>query len=333
MDTAAHSPFSLPPPRGSRKLGDASPAGTVDLPSAVPEGAGDDHREAGPSNTPKAVRPASSSEVLQTLRAAISVIERPLMEGRGEKGARLRRSEVPWRLGCEEADVLLPDSLEVDSLHEVKPVAGAHGASAADWMASLGFSLRLAALRCEGLRRAGRPAHVLWCWPRALAGELGRLSGRGLLDLGLDPARVLIVETAREAETQQALEEGLKSGTLGLALGVFDEASLNAARRLSLAAQGGRTPCLIATHPGRGPAAGCATRWRIARAQSAPHPFDPKAPGLSRFSVSLERCRARPQSTGLPPLALEWCDETLRFRLASELASDAYGARRARQSS
>ncbi len=36
VEPAAHSPFSLLPPRGSRRSGFAGPAGTADLPSAVP---------------------------------------------------------------------------------------------------------------------------------------------------------------------------------------------------------------------------------------------------------------------------------------------------------
>jgi protein ImuA len=229
-------------------------------------------------------------------------------------------------------DALLPDGLETSSLHEIKPVLRGQGAAAGDWTASLGFALRLAALRLDAAQRAGRPAFLLWCWPRSMAFELGRLSGRGLVQLGIDPARVLIVEPAREAEALMALEEGMKSGALALAMGVFQSASLNGARRLSLAAGERQTPCLIITHPARQAAAGCATRWRIARAPSAPHPFDARAPGRPRFSASLERCRARPQSAGLPPLLLEWCDETFRFRMAAELASDAPVARRTRHS-
>jgi protein ImuA len=276
----------------------------------------------------RAVTPPPT-DVLDSLRQKIARIERPSLGPAAE--ARSRR-EVPWRLGCSAADALLPDGLETSSLHEIKPALRGQGASAGDWTASLGFALRLAALRLEAAQRADRPAFLLWCWPRPMAFELGRLSGRGMMHLGLDPARVLIVETAREAEALMALEEGMKSGALALAMGVFQSASLNAARRLSLAAGECRTPCLIMTHPAREAAAGCATRWRIARAPSAPHPFDARAPGLPRFSASLERCRARPQSAGLPPLQLEWCDETLRFRMAAQLASDAPGARRARHS-
>ncbi|MEQ1714389.1 MAG: hypothetical protein ABL907_00155, partial [Hyphomicrobium sp.] len=185
------------------------------------------------------------------------------------------------------------------------------------------------ALRVAQARAAGRRPMLAWFWPRALAGELGRPSGQGLARLGLDPAGLLIVETAREVEAMLALEEGLKSGSLVLAIGVVKSVEINPARRLSLAAGAHKTPCLLLTHPASGAAASSATRWRIARAPSAPHPFDARAPGAMRFSVALERCRARPQSANLSPLLVEWCDETLRFGMAAELADDASGARRA----
>lgn len=314
MDTAANSPFVLLPLRGSRRAGAPSPAGTVELPSTVPVRGG------------RAVTPPPT-DVLESLRQKIARIERPSL-GRAQGSY---KGEVPWRLGCPSADALLPRGLDTSSLHEIKAAFRGQGASAGDWSAGLGFALRLASLRLAAAQRAGRPAFLLWCWPRAFVQEFGRLSGRGLVQLGLDPARVLMVETAREAQALMALEEGMKSGALALALGVFQSASLNAARRLSLAAGERQTPCLIVTHPMHEPAAGCATRWRIAPAPSAPHPFDARASGAPRFAASLERCRAHPQSAGLPPLMLEWCDETLRFRVAAELASDATVARRARQ--
>ncbi len=69
-----------------------------------------------------------------------------------------------------------------------------------------------------------------------LANELGRPSHAGLLQLGLDPSRILFVETPRAAEALVGLEEGLKSASIALAIGVFHELDLTPARRLSLAA-------------------------------------------------------------------------------------------------
>ena len=209
-----------------------------------------------------------------------------------------------------------------------KPRTAAHtgaaqtGAAAADWMTALGFALRLAVRRLDALQLenpASRP-WLRWCWPRALADELGRPSFAGLAHLGLDPARILFVETARASEALIALEDGLKSKSLGLAAGIFNEVALTPARRLSLAADAGHTPCLLVTHPGRSATAATASRWRTTRAPSRPHAFDPRSPGKTCFTVALERCRAAPEHVNLQPLTVEWADETHRFAVAAGLA-------------
>lgn len=314
MEPAAHSPFSLLPPRESRGSGCAGPAGTADLPSAVP------------------ARGTNREGVLQALRVTIAGLERPMLHS-AQAAARAPAAlqQEGWRLGCAEADALLPEGgLTLSGVHEIKPVGSAGGASAGDWMAGLGFALRLAALRFNQLEGAGSEgAMMLWCWPQAFAGELGQVSRQGLAHLGIDPARVLVVETPHQSEALAALEEGLKSGRLAIAAGVVKDVDLNGARRLSLAAGARRTPCLLATHPAAPGAAAAATRWRVARAPSGPHRFDPRAPGAARFKVALERCRGRPQSMDAAPFVMEWCDETLRFGLAAQLAHDAARPRRA----
>ncbi len=162
-----------------------------------------------------------------------------------------------------------------------------------------------------------------------MAAELGQPSLAGLAQIGLDPARLLIVETARQSDALNALEDGLKSSSLALAFGVFDAVDLTPARRLSLAAGVSATPCLLITHPAAPSAGATATRWRVTRQASAPHAFDARAPGDQRFSVAIERCRARPESSAQSSLVLEWCDEARRFRLAAGMADHAVVSSRA----
>ena len=310
MDQAAHFPHLPPPPRGSRVVSpdvEVDPAGTANLPFAVPE----------PGE--KTVLPRAA--LIGSLRETIRKIERAAPLAR-----RPSDSSVKWKFGCTAADALLPGGLETDSLHEVKAAMPVSGAIAGAWMASLGFALRLAVRRVEQVSGDGARSvapWILWCWPRVMAGELGRPSAAGLMRLGLDPARFLIVETARADEALIALEDGLKSQSLALAIGVFNEIDLTPARRLSLAAGEGRTPCLAITHPSSQAAGATATRWRIGWGPSAAHPFDAKAPGNARFRLQLERARARPQSVNLNPLLLEWSDETHRFSVAASLADRA----------
>ena len=234
-----------------------------------------------------------------------------------------------WALGCPAADDLLPRGLETNSLHEVKGQPSAErGASAADWMAGIGFAARLAVRRIDALA-VQQGAHasastarpwVLWCWPRQLSAELGSPSAAGLASLGLDPSRLIIVETARAGDALNAIEESLRAQSLAVVIGIVEEAELTPARRLSLAAGETATPCLLVTHPAAEPAAATATRWRVKRLASAVQSLEPRAPGASRFSLALERCRARPESSARPPMFVEWNDETRRFDLAAVVA-------------
>jgi len=282
---------------------------------------------------------SAKGSVLAGLRARIEALERhassPALRALLPDTTRAPLASPPWTLGAPEIDAHLMGGLDAASLHEVKPQActadPAAGASAGDWAAALGFALRLAVRHSETLdERSGTRAPVLWCWTSAIARELGQPCAQGLAALGLDPRACLFVETKRASEALWAMEEGLKSASLALVVGVMKAVELTPARRLGLAAAGSLTPCLVVTDP-RAPAAGStATRWRIGALRSALHPFDRDAPGARRFTASLERCRhAAPLAQALS-LSLEWSDETHRFRVAPALADRADAPRHAR---
>ena len=60
--------------------------------------------------------------------------------------------------------------------------------------------------------------------------EHGRLYGHGLNAFGLDPARLILVETAHRKETLWALEEALHSGAPAAVAGVIDQLDLKRAK-------------------------------------------------------------------------------------------------------
>jgi protein ImuA len=271
--------------------------------------------------------------LIDGLRQRIRAIERhaPISCGSPPEASASLWSPNTWTLGADEIDARIgARGLDGASLHEVKP----QGGGGREQAAALSFTLRLAVRRLQSIAAGqGRPTHkcILWCWPERAAREAGRLYGPGLAALGLDASAILIVETARASEALWALEEGLKSGSLALAVGVLPEIALTPARRLALAAAEYATPALLVTDARAGVMAATATRWRTVPERSAPHPFDPEAPGGARLAVTLERCRGRPESEMLSSV-LEWCDETHRFRMASPVAHRApasqSGARR-----
>ncbi len=226
----------------------------------------------------------------------------------------------------EEIDRRLGSGLNAAALHEVK--GEGWGTAAGDWAAALGFALRLTLRRLDVLKPRSAATRLLWCWPSVFAREIGRPYGHGLTGLGL-ASSCLFVETARATDALWAMEEGLRSQSLALVIGVLPELALTPARRLSLAAAASSTPCLIVTDP-REPAAGStATRWRVGARQSAPHPFEGSAPGAPRYAVSLERCREGALMIEASSLVVEWSDETHRFRMAPRLAHRAHAPRRA----
>jgi len=196
--------------------------------------------------------------------------------------------------------------LKQGGLHEIKPEAYRDGPAA------LGFAL--AAIAEEAADRVAGRDLVLWCFTKHAAREWGRPYGPGLLASGLDPALVLIVE-ARNAETAAwALEEGLKSRVLIAALAEIEIKAPLIARRLSLAAQASRTPCLLLSSHQQSGLPGTLTRWRIAARRSGSAPFDAQAPGAPSWQLTLERCRGEAPGQSF---IVEFSHESFRFRLSA----------------
>jgi protein ImuA len=201
--------------------------------------------------------------------------------------------------------------LKQGGLHEIR------AASYRDGPAALTFALAVIA---EQAARAKRRDLVLWCLTRDAAREWGRPYGPGLGALGLDPALILVVEARNAQDAAWALEEGLKSRALLAALAQIEIKAPLIARRLGLAAQASRTPCLlISSHqqqpgsPGTG-LPGTLTRWRIAASGSGAAPFDAQAPGAPSWRLTLERCRGEAPGRNF---IVEFSHESFCVRLAA----------------
>ena len=250
--------------------------------------------------------------VIDDLRAKVRAIEQhPAIIDAVSCGA----SKDSWTLGDTALDAALGGErgdagLDCAGVHEIKPLLLGATSAAASWALTVGFALRLAVRRSD-------PRSIVWCWPKALANELGHLYGAGLAQFGLDPSRILFVETARVSDVLWAMEEALKSNSACLVMGALSEVGLIEARRLSLAAQAYGTPCLLMTHGARAASAATATRWRVGLLPSSPHPLVPRLPGAFRVNVGIERCRSNPALSQSVPFALEWHDETHRFGLSA----------------
>ena len=187
-----------------------------------------------------------------------------------------RRPALP--LGVAPLDAHLPEGgLRVGALHEIDEAgfAAEHAALAALFAASIA---------------ARRPGPVIWC----LRGR--DLFAPALVTVGLDPGRILFVETWNDAEVLPAMEEALHARGLAAVVGEVSRLSLTASRRLQLAAERtGVIALAIRRRRWRGGESGsdeptaAATRWRVSPAPGA----GPPLAGLPRARWHVELTRVR----------------------------------------
>jgi len=216
-------------------------------------------------------------------------------------------AQIPW------------SRLAANGLHEIKPAAYRDAPSA------LAFAL---AFIGDRLTRRENASPLLWCLTERAAREWGAPYGPGLIAFGLDPALVLIVQARNAIDAAWALEEGLKAGAFIAVLGQIEVKALIIARRLGLAAQVSRTPCLLLSGPQGGGLPGTLTRWRVASERTSGGAFDASAPGAPAWHLTLERCR------GMAPArswTVEFRDVAYGFRLAPRFADRAAEADEERQ--
>jgi len=174
------------------------------------------------------------------------------------------RAAPPARLslGASEIDACVAGGLPLGRLHEVL-AAGIEmelGTIGAAFIASL-------------LARLPDPGTVLW------AANCCDLHPPGLLAYGLDPGRLLMVQTTDDSETLQTLETALRAGGVAAVVGEAERLPRLAGRRLHLACLAhGITSFVLRRRP-RGQRVGraepregtaAATRWRLSPAPSAP---------------------------------------------------------------
>jgi len=138
----------------------------------------------------------------------------------------------------------------------------------------------------------GEVGVILWCLARP------DLYGPGLAAHGLDPGRVVLVRTPRDAEILWAMEEGLRAPGILAVVGEVGTLTAVASRRLQLAAEhSGITAFLLRRWRDGGQAAqeralpnAAITRWRITARPSRAAPGEPGV-GRPRWRVELLRCR------------------------------------------
>jgi protein ImuA len=202
--------------------------------------------------------------------------------------------------------------LALGALHEV----AADGIEAETGAVAAGF------IACLLARIAGT---LVWIAPQT------DLYAPGLLTLGLDPGRLVLVRTDDDDETLAAMEVVLREGAAAAVVAEAGRLGRIASRRLQLAClKRGATGFLLRRWPhGRKAAAAEATasvtRWRIAPAPSAAVHREPGAP---RWRVELEHARGGFEGAWI--MEAEKPDATHPLRVVAELADIAVAPPRQR---
>lgn len=175
----------------------------------------------------------------------------------------------------------------------------------ADVAAGAGAAL-VAAIEVAGERP------VLWVRQTFLDGEAGAPYALGLLELGLDPAKLILVKARSPLAALQAGLEGARSAALGAVLietwgeaGAYD---LTASRRLALAAEASGTAVVVLCVAATPRPSAAVARWQVGAAGSEAMPAN--APGRPSFHLTL--LRAKRASSGGRYLA-EWDRDARQF--------------------
>ncbi|AMJ62435.1 ImuA family protein [Bosea sp. PAMC 26642] len=232
----------------------------------------------------------SNNKLLADLRCSLA--EAALRSGRAV-GAQVT-------FGASVLDMPLGGGIARAALHEV------YAGGTPDLAAATGFSVGL------GIRAAqNRP--ILWVRQDFLDAETGRLHPPGLIGLGLDPSRILLVRARDAAGVLRAGAEAARCSALGAVLielwGEPRLLDLTASRRLALAAEAsGVTTVLLRASSGR-QASAANTRWQVAALPS--RALEANAPGDPAFKIRLLRHRG---GVSEREWRVEWCRDRQSFQ-------------------
>jgi len=217
----------------------------------------------------------AAAEKIEELRHRLAAIERK--DALGRQGT--------FSLGVPEIDAALQgpqgEGLQLGALHEIfaRDVGDAPAASAI----ALAFVMRAAGKK-----------PVVWVRQDFAAMEMGEIYAPGLVELGFDPNRLVLVRVRDGPSALRAAEEAARCSALGAVLielwGRHKALDLVATRRLSLAAEGSGVPLMMMRAGAQPSPSAAASRWLVRAAPSIP--LEAEAPGHPAFVLDLVRSRA-----------------------------------------
>ncbi len=205
----------------------------------------------------------------------------------------LEETFIRTPLGHDEIDLCLRGGLQHGVLHEVFSASG-HEAAATGFVA--GLAARVAADK-----------HLFWIRQDFSTHEFGELSPTGLVELGLDPARLFLLSVANASDGLRAANDALSCAALGTIVieipGSPKILDLVASRRLTLAATQKSVTAFLLRLGAQPDTSTAETRWLVRAATSQIQNEDW---GYPAFEIDL--IRNRHGKTG--HWFMEWnCDE------------------------
>ncbi len=178
---------------------------------------------------------------------------------------RVSRQFMP--LAVDSLDSALSGGLALGRVHMMCGMMQAHGAVS-------GFVTALLTRLVAYLSAVGTSTGpIVWC-PASSLGGAGMLYGHGLAALGLDPARLLIVDTPHPSHRMAALDDIARTDGLTAVVAEYDGMQKSSdywvrlMRRIQLAAESSRVTVFLLWTPLV--ANGCETVWHIAPTNIAP---------------------------------------------------------------
>lgn len=198
-------------------------------------------------------------------------------------GPESRQAEGWLATGHGAFDAALGGGLAIGRIHEFFAADALDGASAAAFAA-------LVALRTPG------KAPLLWLRTADTGRRTGHIYAPGIAELGGDPDRLLLVETADPKMLLACANDAVRcTGSAAVIVeswGKFPLLDLTAGRRLTLGARDAGTTLLMLRLNAVPAPSVAETRWSVAAAPS--RELEANAPGAPAFDLELLRWRAGP---------------------------------------
>ena len=254
-----------------------------------------------------------NSLVLDNLRHQINLIEC----GKKIKNILPNQNRSTISFGDAKIDEVLPwNGLPLTGLHEILGDA-----------AATGFALTIA----NKISKKNSDELILWCQHKY------DLSGHGLAEFGLDPAKLILLQGKSDTDILWAMEEGLRSSGVAAVVGQPHKISPIAGRRLQLATEENNIPSLLVRMQNHNknqksvPSTNAAlTRWHVTAAPSIT-PAIGLGLGTPKWNLELQRYRytafnlgnraQKQQKTAgrVTSWQVEWCYETGDLSVVTDL--------------